>query len=112
MRALMHWAKSRGMDAAALRDWINGLTFTQVVNLSEAVLHEIGVGNGNLCFDPEEAKKLSPYVIAPGAGALRSGFPASSGPGRAGVRRRMAADFERELTSAGIPLPAPRTGAV
>jgi len=104
MLALMNYAKSRDMDAAVLRDWINGLTFTQVLRLSDVVLHEIGVGNGNLLSDPEEAKKLSPYVIAPGAGALRSGFPASSGLGRAGVRRRMAADFEAALLDKGIQL--------
>jgi hypothetical protein len=105
MLALMNYAKAKGMDARQLRDWINSLSPVQARHLSELVLYETGAGNANVRFDPDEAKKQSAYVIPPGAGAARYGFPASSAVGKSGLRRRTAADFEQGMIRNFIPPP-------
>ena len=105
MLALMNYAKAKGMNAAQLRDWINSLTPVQVKHMSELVLYEMGVGNGNLRCDPDEAKKLPAYIIAPGRGAARYGFPAASAVGHTGLRRRTTVDFEQALIRNFIPPP-------
>jgi len=94
MLALMNYARSQGMNADDLRAWINSLTREQVVCLSKAVFHGVGVGNGNLRCGPEDARKLSPYVIPPGTLV-----------GSASFRRPMAKDFEADLVRADVPLP-------
>jgi hypothetical protein len=94
MQALMNWARSQGITADDLRAWVNGLTREQVMRLSKAVLHGIGVGNGNLLYGPEDARKLPPHIIPPGTLA-----------GSASFRRQMAKDFEADLVRADVPLP-------
>ena len=87
----MNWARSQGITADDLRAWVNGLTREQVMRLSKAVLHGIGVGNGNLLYGPEGARKLPPHIIPPGTLA-----------GSASFRRQMAKDFEADLVRADV----------
>jgi hypothetical protein len=107
MLGLMNYAKSQGMNAKELRDWINSMTPRQVEDLSELVFYEMGVGNGNFCFEPDEAKR-HPYLPAPMVVASRYGSV-----GRANdIPRRTAADFAHDLARRDIPRPLPGGGVI